>query len=406
MFKLLIKDSSYYFIGSVIFQLSGLASVIIVMRALEVQQFGLYSYAIAFVTFFGFVADGGLSQYIIKKIAQNPDATTEIYRDAQGAQIVISAVTALALLVFGWAFNPPEEFVTVVVLGSGVVLNGYVTPVYSTLIARGEKRLIVVKDLFSSAGRLFYVLIASQFFPSVLAFAATNIVVACVAILYCLYLRKASDHKFPFHYHLSLQRTGTMLREGLPFAMLMIANILYNRIDVVMLKRLSDEFQVGAYTGATQFIYPFMFVSSVLVTAIFPHLSRNVDSGNAFRVLRKSSFVIMASAGFLLSTFLFFTSEYFFKLFFGAKYDASIPIYKILIWYLFIVFSYGTFSNILVAKGRTVMMFKITMLMLVLNVVLNYFFIEKFGAVGAAIVTLTCEILLCVVTMVLAFKLK
>jgi O-antigen/teichoic acid export membrane protein len=367
------------------------------MRALSVSEFGLYSYAVAFVTFFAFVADGGLSQYIVKKVAQNPDSVKEVYRDAQGAQILISAITLCALLGTAWGFNSRGEFITMAVLGAGIVVNGYITPIFSTLIARGSRHLIMRKDMLSSLGRLVYVLAVSAIKPTVLMFAMTNLVVAVVALLYCVYVRSGYDYRFLFSFHLSVARTRAILYEGAPFAFLMVANILYNRVDVVMLKYLSGEFQVGLYTGATQFIYPFMFISSAMVTAIFPHLSRSVGAGEGLGTLRKSAFILMGTAGLLLSGFLFFAAPYFFHAFFATKFDASVPVFKILVWYLFIVFSYGTFSNIVVAKGHAALLFKVTVVMLIVNMLLNYIFIPQYGAFGAATVTLICETLLCLV---------
>lgn len=397
MLKVLLKDSSFYFLGSLVFQLSGLVSVVIVMRSLSVSEFGLYSYAVAFVTFFAFVADGGLSQYIVKKVAQNPDSAKEVYQDAQGAQIVISALTLFALLSTAWWFNARHEFFTMAVLGLGIVVTGYITPIFSTLIARGSRHLILRKDMLTSVGRLVYVLTVSMLKPTVLMFAMTNLVVAGVALLYCIYIRTSFEHRFLFSFHLSAARTRTILREGAPFAFLMVANILYNRVDIVMLKYLSGEFEVGLYTGATQFVYPFMFISSALATAIFPHLSRSVGTGQSLGTLRKSAFILMGTAGLLLSLFLYFAAPYFFHAFFGTKFDASVPVFKILVWYLFIVFSYGTFSNIVVAKGHAALLFKVTVAMLALNMLLNFIFIPQYGAVGAAVVTLICETLLCLV---------
>jgi O-antigen/teichoic acid export membrane protein len=395
--KVLLKDSSFYFLGSLVFQLSGLVSVIIVMRALSVSDFGLYSYAVAFVTFFAFVADGGLSQYIVKKIAQNPDAAKEVYLDVQGTQILISALTLFALLGTAWWFNSRSEFFTMAVLGVGIVLNGYITPIFSTLIARGSRHLIMRKDMLSSLGRLIYVVAVSAVKPTVLMFAMTNFIVAMVALSYCVYIRASTDYRYLFSFYLHVSRMRMILREGAPFAFLMVANILYNRVDVVMLKYLSGAVQVGLYTGATQFIYPFMFISSALVTAIFPHLSRSIGAGQALGAVRRGAFILMGTAGLSLSVFLYFAAPYFFHAFFAAKFDASIPIFKILVWYLFIVFSYGTFSNIVVAKGHAFLLFKVTVAMLILNILLNFIFIPNYGASGAATVTLICETLLCLI---------
>lgn len=406
MFKSLVKDSAYYFFGSIAFQVSGLISVILIMRALKVDDFGLYSYCVAFVTLFSFVADGGLSQYLIKKISQNPEAGVAIYRELQGTQVFISGAILLALGSFAFALHPPTEALTIFVLGLGVIVSGYVTPMFSVLISRGEKKSIVRKDLLLSAGRLIFVLLISSCHPTVTAFAFGNLVLAIIAVLFCIALRRTAGNEFMFGYSLEWTGIKTVLREGLPFTILMLANILYNRIDVIMLNALAGKAEVGIYNGAAQFVFPFMFVSSVLVTAIFPHLSRHTNSSALFGKMRNSSFLLMTLSGFLLSTFLFLGSELFFELAFNHKFDASIGVFKVLVWYLFIVFAYGTFSNILVVKNKAILLFKVTVVMLVLKIILNYLFIPAYGAMSAAVSTLICEVLLCAITMIFAWRLS
>ena len=92
----------------------------------------------------------------------------------------------------------------------------------------------------------------------------------------------------------------------------------------------------------------------------------------------------------MLSTFLYFGSDILFELFFDTKYDQSIPVFKVLVWYLAIVFIYGSISNNLVAKNKVKFLVYLNLIMIVLNVALNFFLIPVYGAKGAAIATIVC----------------
>jgi O-antigen/teichoic acid export membrane protein len=400
MFKKIFSDAIYYLAGNIAVQVVGLLSVVAAMRVFEVSQFGVYSYAVAFVTFFSFIADGGLSQYVIKEIAQHPDRASEIYRNVQGVQLVLSGIISVLLTTFAWSLHTRDELIIILALGAGAIVTGYVSPIFSTLIAQGQKRLILKKDLFVSGVRLAYIglfLLSG----SLIFFAFSNLVAALAAFAYCMYLQRDPKFSYVFQRYLDWQRFRTIAIQGLPYSALMFANILYNKIDVVMLKYLSGEGEVGLYSGATQFIYPFMFVSTVLATGLFPHLSKNAADHAQFREARNKGAIVMACAGFCLSAFLYLGSDILFGLLFHGKYNLSIPIYKILVWYLFIVFSYGAFSNAVVAKGGVRRILSMTVVMLALNIALNLFTIPAWGATGAALSTLVCEvlILICVIVM-------
>ena len=400
MFKKILSDAAFYMAGNIAVQVVGLLSVVAAMRTFEVSQFGVYSYAVAFVTFFSFIADGGLSQYVIKEISQQPDKAAEIYRSVQGVQFVLSGIISLVLTISAWSIHTREELIIILALGAGAIATGYVSPVFSTLIAQGQKRLILKKDLFVSCVRLAYIAIF-LISGSLTLFAFSNLVAASAAFAYCMYLQRDPKFSYVFQRTLDWGRFRTIVIEGLPYSALMFANILYNKIDVVMLKYLSGEGEVGLYSGATQFIYPFMFVSTVIATGLFPHLSKNATDPAQFREARNKGAIVMAGAGFCLSAFLFLTSDILFSLLFDGKYNLSIPIYKILVWYLFIVFSYGAFSNAVVAKGGVRRILSMTVVMLVLNIGLNFLAIPAWGATGAALSTLVCEvlILICVIVM-------
>jgi O-antigen/teichoic acid export membrane protein len=174
----------------------------------------------------------------------------------------------------------------------------------------------------------------------------------------------------------------------------MAANVIYNKIDIIMLEKMIGSAEVGYYSGATKFIYPFMFISGAFMTAIFPKLAKHSKEKDKFKSIQNLALFYLGGIGILLSTSLYLGSDLIFELFFADKYDASIPIFKVLVWYLAIVFIYGPISNSLVAKNKVKFLVYMNLFMIVLNVVLNFFLIPVYGAKGAAAATIVCEVLI------------
>ena len=65
-----------------------------------------------------------------------------------------------------------------------------------------------------------------------------------------------------------------MLRESLPFWLAGIFSLIYARADVVLLKLLSSDAEVGAYRAAGQLVEVVRQLPVLLLTALFPQLAR------------------------------------------------------------------------------------------------------------------------------------
>lgn len=404
MLKVLLKDSYYYLLGNIFAQVTGLLTIVAGMRALSINDFGVYSYALAFVTFFSFVADGGLSQYLIKEISQNEERIETIYRKMQGLQLLLSLGIMTLLTIIAALIHTQHELTVIIILGLGAIINGYASPVFSTLIAQGRRELILRKDLTISLVKLTYLASFLAYGPSLFYFASINLICSLSALVYSLSIKRNKEFSYILNHEINRMESIRIISEGLPYSILMFANILYNKIDILMLKYMSGDNEVAVYSGATQFVYPFMFVSTVLANSVFPHLSRNVTNISMFNNIRNNAAIIMSCVGFAISTILFATSNIFIDILFKGKYDSSLTTYHVLVWYLFIVFSYGAFSNALVARGGIKAILKLTTAMLFLNIGLNSVLIKHYGAVGAAFATLACEIIIFVCVTILSLR--
>jgi O-antigen/teichoic acid export membrane protein len=217
----------------------------------------------------------------------------------------------------------------------------------------------------------------------------------CIVLLgLFLYTRYLEEFKRILSFKLAIGDSMSFIRHGFIFTILMAANVIYNKIDIIMLEKMIGSAEVGYYSGATKFIYPFMFISGAFMTAIFPKLAKHSEEKDKFKSIQNLALYYLGGIGILLSTSLYLGSDLIFELFFADKYDASIPIFKVLVWYLAIVFIYGPISNSLVAKNKVKFLVYMNLFMIVLNVVLNFFLIPIYGAKGAAAATIVCEVLI------------
>jgi O-antigen/teichoic acid export membrane protein len=394
MRKQLLKDSAIYMSGSIIVQILGFIGLVSLMRFLPVAEYGKYTYIIEFISIFAFFSDGGFTQHIIKESSQNPGSEDKIYSKAQSAQLLISGTMLVLILSISYAVNTITDFYYLSVFGLSVVVSAWFSPMLAILIASGRKDLIFYKDVSLSVIRIVFILLGIYFKASFSYFIFLGFLNGIVLLILYLYIRGQQDFKRILNFKLSIADSFGFIRHGFLFTILMAANVIYSKIDIIMLEKMIGSVEVGYYSGATKFIYPFMFISSAFMTAIFPKLAKHSEEKDKFRNIQITAVYYLGGIGIFLSISLYLGAEIIFQLFFGDKYDNSIPIFKILVWFLAIVFLYGPISNSLVAKNRIKFLAYLNLFMIILNVVLNFILIPDYGAKGAAMTTIVCEILI------------
>ena len=394
MRKQLLKDSAIYMSGSIIVQILGFIGLVSLMRFLPVAEYGKYTYIIEFISIFAFFSDGGFTQHIIKESSQNPGSEDKIYSKAQSAQLLISGTMLVLILSISYAVNTITDFYYLSVFGLSVVVSAWFSPMLAILIASGRKDLIFYKDVSLSVIRIVFILLGIYFKASFSYFIFLGFLNGIVLLILYLYIRGQQDFKRILNFKLSIADSFGFIRHGFLFTILMAANVIYSKIDIIMLEKMIGSVEVGYYSGATKFIYPFMFISSAFMTAIFPKLAKHSEEKDKFRNIQITAVYYLGGIGIFLSISLYLGAEIIFQLFFSDKYDNSIPIFKILVWFLAIVFLYGPISNSLVAKNRIKFLAYLNLFMIILNVVLNFILIPDYGAKGAAMTTIVCEILI------------
>lgn len=194
-------------------------------------------------------------------------------------------------------------------------------------------------------------------------------------------------------------------RKGLPFAVHGIFWILYYQVDMVMLKAMAPNAEVGYYGAAYRVMEIFSALPRVVFYVAFtrfaqtlvrnPHLlSKKVME--ACRVLMWVVLPPLVIAGF--------TQPLVMRVIFGAGYERSPLLLAILLPSLGINMFSRLYEGYLLATHRENLMVPILMVVAIGNIGINLLLIPRYGAAGAAMATWMSEGVFCVLCMFFIFR--
>ena len=169
-----------------------------------------------------------------------------------------------------------------------------------------------------------------------------------------------------------------------------VSSILSGTIDQMMLGALLSPAASGAFNIAIRITNLVDIPTNAVATVVFPQSAKRMetDGPEAIRYLYEKSVGTILAILIPGLIVLYFMSGYVVHFIAGEKFADSIPLLKVTLFYcLFIPFG-RQFGTILDSIGQTRLTFIIVFFTAILNLSLNYWFILKFGVMGAAFATL------------------
>ncbi len=227
--------------------------------------------------------------------------------------------------------------------------------------------------------------------------AATTLVVnlATMAILGVLAMRMfslgwahRSDLDAPF--------TLAMARDSLP---LMVNNLLskvFFQVDVLLLKPLRGDVEVGYYGAAYRYIRGLDIIPSYFTMAIFPLISRFAESKRDSLIrayILSVKMLVMVALPIAVGTT--FVARDLILILAGPDYlPQSMIALQILVWYVLVGFMNSVTHYVLIAIQQQRFLTKAFVVGAAFNIVANLLLIPRFGYVAAAVTTVLSEVVL------------
>ena len=228
--------------------------------------------------------------------------------------------------------------------------------------------------------------IAIQLHLSVVAFAFFGLLTSGVGFAY-VYVA-CVRHFFVPRLEADFTFWKRALTEAWPMAAVAVMTIVFFRIDVVMISLIQGTTPIGFYSVAYTLSEAALVIPSVLITALFPALSKlHQDAIQSFRDACAQAIKYLLYLAVPIAFFVTLWARPIVSLLFGATFDPAVPALQILIWSAPIYYVSMVLGIALVVANLQKLNMELTFLAIVVNVSLNVFLIPKYSYIGASFAT-------------------
>lgn len=176
---------------------------------------------------------------------------------------------------------------------------------------------------------------------------------------------------------------GLLTLGGIYAITTLIASLNY-KVDIVLLEKWSTQEELGIYSKGATLVEMMWQIPSILSTIIF---SRSANAENRLEFSQKVCSLLRFSLIFLFGVgiVLYFLSKYIIVLMYGEAFLGSSNVFIVLIPGVFIMVIYKILYMDVAGRGMPWKSMESMIPAIIANVILNYFLIPKYGAVGASI---------------------
>lgn len=384
----IVDNIGWLFIDKILRMGVGLFVGVWIARYLGPEQFGLLSFATAFIGLFGAIAGLGLQGVVVRDIVRDPAGKEATLGTAAMLQF-FGGLLAYGLILGTIFWLRPDDTLAkalVAILGSTTLFKASHVAVYWFESQVQSKYMVWVQNgSFLVFAAVKVVLILNHAPLSAFAWATmAEALVVALLMLVMLGLRGPRLRRL----RVTVARAKGLLADSWPLLLSGIAIMIYMKIDQIMLGQMVGDEAVGIYSAAVRISEVWYFIPMIIVASVFPAIleaQKRSEAQYYQRLQHLYDLMVWLSAGVALP--MTFLSTPIVTLLFGEAFAESGTVLAIHIWAAVFVFLGVASGKWFVAENRQILSFQRTMLGAVVNVVLNFLLIPGFGAVGAAVAT-------------------
>lgn len=248
--------------------------VVVVARAVEVREFGYFSFAISFVPLFLLLGTFALDGVLVREIARDPGALSELF----GAGLVVRCSLGLAGLALAVALAP-------LFVGGGTALAAVAIVGLALFLDELSSLVGAVFKAFEQMQLYALLILVNRLLSTALALGALalgkGLVAVCVTYLLgslgaLVFGAVALRRRFPAAGIRDVRApvVRRLVQTAAPLGVAGVFNTAVFRVDAVMLQAIRGPVELGLYGAAYRFFETLLFATWALSSAALPRMSR------------------------------------------------------------------------------------------------------------------------------------
>lgn len=413
----ILSNTAAQLIGKILVAVLGLLTIKMISKYLTVEGMGEYVFIYEFLSFFGIAADLGLFTIAVKEMSEDEAQIPKIIGNIlslRTALILVSMLAAIITAYFTSGQTNPRIFIGVSIATITVfltILNGTITSVLQTKLQMHYASFANVIGKIVNVAFMAYIIFYG--FPNDVEtgfylLIATGILGAITMLLISNhYVKKIT----PLKYRFDIDLWKNVLIKSIPYGLALILNMVYFRIDSVILFYMSGPKEVGIYGVAMKMLEQFTILPLYFMNSVLPVLTKAVkENSERYKRIIRYAFDFLAAlavpmvvGGVILAypiIFVISDEQFLSRLsegFYGSDIAFQILIFAILFQFLNVLFAF-----ILIAVNKQSRLLYINAIGATLNIIANFMLIPHFGFRGAAITSVASELFILIATYTMA----
>ncbi len=199
-----------------------------------------------------------------------------------------------------------------------------------------------------------------------------------------------------------------ILKKSFPFALLYLLMSFYNRIDSVMIERLlpagTSTFEAGIYASAFRLLDALVMIAYLFSVILLPLFSKMLKERERLDTILTSAFSLLFFFSVTATTILLCFKMPVLQLLYDEHIAESAAVFTFLIPCIIPVSMTYIFGTLLTANGSMKLLNLSAVIGIVVNLTANFILIPRLHAQGAAIVSLTTQMVMACIQTVIAFR--
>ena len=355
--KLILKNFSILSISNFLNQIIGLVVLLKLAKIFDPDNYGTFTFMLIQCQMLVSIADLGLRNILIRKIARNPNYSSSLFITSLKLKIIFSFILLLIYFVYNSIFSSLSslQFILIFIL----LFINCSNNLFESLYWGYQKMTItsVLNITFSILWVSFIYIMPEKLIDIALLFIALIVFSALKLFMYFYYtfrfkILKGKSRSFK-------SESITLMNESWPYFSLVLLMVPSNYLAINFLELNSDKDELGFFNLSYKILAPILVIINLSMSAIFPNLSILYKKN-------KDIFLETIKNGF--NGFIFFVliccsltgvfMEQLILIFLPLKYVPGIKVAQILIWYILLM-SLNTFiGTIWGASDKEKLIFK------------------------------------------------
>lgn len=354
------------------------------------ESYGIFQTMLSLTFLFSMFLDMGITNFMTRMIAQHPHMIYKYSNRLFTFRLVLVFIyvvwTGSLFFILDYPIDWLWVLVALIMHQISIITVNYVRAYTGGLLKFGLDAVLSVVErtvYFGLGGLMLYTAIVEPVTLGWFVFAFVSSSTISLIVATFIYLKLVALPKLQWDVNFFF----TILRQSLPYALLVILMMLTSRLDAVFIEKLHHDGtnQVAYYTQSFRLLDACWMFAVLFGSILLPVFSRVLKENTSTTGIMTTSLNILASGGILMIAFTNGIKENMFELLYK---DTNSFAYNAWIFHsiAFIPMCFTVvFGTLLTANGSMKILNTIAFSSLILVCVFNLVLVPVYGAVGAAI---------------------